>query len=142
MLSLCKILSGSSARIRLGLNTVKTFSEIVCIRPKVIASQGSCATSGQRMQLSPPLLTQELTESQVCTFYACCFAAASSQLECDLRRLRPHSQAVQGSVSDAQDVKYSWHACSSPASFSGLQEGHWLLTLQATNAAGLSRKSR
>ena len=59
-----------------------------------------------------------------------------------MRRLRPQSQAVIGSSSDVQDAQYSWSACSSPASFSGLREGHWLLTLQATDAAGLTRQSR
>ena len=57
-------------------------------------------------------------------------------------RLRPQSQAAKGSLSALQDPGHTWRACSSPASFSGLQEGHWLLTLRATDAAGLTRQSR
>ena len=57
-------------------------------------------------------------------------------------RLRMQSQAVKGSLSTLQDPRHTWQACSSPASFSGLQEGHWLLTLRATDAAGLTRQSR
>ena len=63
-------------------------------------------------------------------------------LLCGTCRLRPQSQAAKGSLSTAQDPGYTWRACSSPASFSGLQEGHWLLTLRATDAAGLTRQSR
>lgn len=49
---------------------------------------------------------------------------------------------MKGSLSTLQDPGHTWQACSSPASFSGLQEGHWLLTLRATDAAGLTRQSR
>ena len=49
---------------------------------------------------------------------------------------------MKGSLSAVQDPGHTWRACSSPASFSGLQEGHWLLTLRATDAAGLTRQSR
>ena len=49
---------------------------------------------------------------------------------------------MKGSLSAVQDPGLTWRACSSPASFSGLQEGHWLLTLRATDAAGLTRQSR
>lgn len=57
-------------------------------------------------------------------------------------RLRPQSQAVRGSLSDVQDPRYVWRSCSSPVSYSGLPEGRWLLTLRASDFAGLTRQSR
>ncbi len=57
-------------------------------------------------------------------------------------RMRPQQLAFDAAQPSGALQQYDWRPCTSPANFSGLGEGKWGLTLQASNRAGLLRTTR
>ena len=56
-------------------------------------------------------------------------------------RMRPE-QLAYSAAGAASQQRSGWEPCVSPATFSGLEEGKWGLTLRATDRAGLVRTTR
>ena len=73
---------------------------------------------------------------------AVCLGILTAPTTCPCGRMRPEQLASGADGGASLQQGHGWEPCVSPANFSGLAEGKWGLTLQATDRAGLVRTTR